>query len=205
MKSALSSLILAGWLLLAAHTSAQTIPVDYYTYNISPTGSYIDSTGQELTDGVDLTIAWGAGIFITYDDVAPLVGWQGGSYPDITFFFDGPVTIRSFTAWFADSNSNAGVYVPTSITLSTTEGFSETFQVIDPPGDGTTAPFTFGGFEVVTDRITFTAVNPVNWVMLSEVTFSGTALIPEPASATGLLGVFAAAWTLARRRRHKRA
>lgn len=198
MKSTLQSLIFAGAFALAASSFAQTIPVASYSYGTPPDSGYPDSGGTELTDGIDLTLAWGYGISIGYEDVVPLAGWQGYD-PNVTFFFDGFVTVGSFTAWFADSNGHAGVYLPTSITLSAPGGFSETFLVTDPAGDGSTVPLSFGGFEVFTDRITLTAVNPHNWVMMSEVSFAG-ATIPEPAAAAGLLGVFAGVWTLARRR-----
>lgn len=202
MKSMLRSLAFAGAFTLAASSSAlaQIIPVESYGYNTSPSGSYPDSGGTELTDGVALTIAWGSGVSIGYADVAPLAGWQGGN-PDITFYFDGPVTIRSFTAWFADSDGHAGVYLPSSLTLSVPGGgFSQVFSVTNPDGNGSTVPLTFGGFEITTDEIRLSAVNPFNWVMISEVSFSGTP-VPEPANAAGLAGVFASLWALAGRRR----
>jgi hypothetical protein len=122
----------------------------------------------------------------------------------IRFNFAAPVTIRSLTAWFADSNGHAGVSLPSDLTLTTTEGFVQTFTITDPDGDGQMVPFSFTGFETTTSAITFTAARSSQWTMLPEVTFYSTASpIPEPATsalAAGTLILFGAAL---RRKREK--
>lgn len=203
MKSTLHLLAFAGAFALAAASPglAQTIPVQNYLYNTQPDSGYPDG-GGELTDGVASFITFGTGISLTLNDVQPLVGWASG-YPDITFDFAQPVTIRSFTVWAADSDGVAGVSLPSSVTFSApATSFSRVFTVNEPQGNGATVPLTFGGFSVTTNQVRIVASAVTQWTMFSEVTFSSTP-IPEPSSAAALAGAFAAGCAVLRRRRSR--
>ncbi|GEM_PF-5977649 len=178
------------------------INITDYSYLNAPSSTYPDSGGVELTDGTDVTIAWGAGIGISFADVAPLSGWQSTD-PIIRFEFGEMVTVQSATAWFADSDSAAGVGLPSDVTLST-DGmsvvFSEVFGVTNPAGDGTTVPIGLNGFSVTTDHLILTSSRASSWTMLSEVTFSA---VPEPSSYAALVGILSlSAVVIARRRRN---
>ncbi|MDP0494686.1 MAG: hypothetical protein Q7Q73_00630 [Verrucomicrobiota bacterium JB024] len=174
------------------------IAIANYSYNVAPSGSYPDSGGVELTDGTDLTAAWGAGI--SHPNSTPLVGWR---YIDgsITFNFTQVETVGSFTVWAADSDGYAGVGVPATITLSTAgETFTQTFTVTNPAGNGTTVPLTFEGFSVTTDQLTVSFVRGYEWTMYSEVTFSS---VPEPAHVGAALGTGVLAVLVWMRRRRR--
>lgn len=175
--------IAAVLLWMAGSAGAALLPIASYSYNAGYSGSYPDS-GGELTDGVDATVAWGAGLSITYSDVAPLVGWQGGS-PSVTFHFASSQTVRQVVVWAADSNGSAGVGLPDAITLTTSGGFNQNFTITDPTGDGHTVALTLGGFAFTSDNFTVTATPGYQWTMLSEVQAYD---VPEPA-ALMLLGV----------------
>lgn len=189
------SLVVAGAL---AGTATGDIAIAGYSYNVAPSGSYPDSGGVELTDGTDLTAAWGAGI--SHPNSVPLVGWQytNGS---ITFNFTQVETVGSFTVWAADSDGSAGVGLPATITLSTAgETFTQTFTVTNPAGNGTTVPLTFEGFSVTTDQLTVSFARATQWTMFSEVTFSS---VPEPAHVGAALGAGALAVLVWMRRRRR--
>jgi hypothetical protein len=188
---------LAAFLLLAVSAtqlSAAQIPVASYSHSGS-SGSYPDSTGVELTDGVDANIAWGAGIPIGFGDIGPLVGWPGTN-PTIQFNFAGTVNVGALEVWFADSNGSAGVAMPSAVTLSTSGGYSQSFPVADPPGDGTTVPVTISGLNISTNNLTLIATATQSWTMLSEVRFFARE-VPEPAGL--LLGVVAVGVCILRR------
>ncbi len=185
----------------AAVSAAQLTPVSY-VFSHSP--GYEDS-GSELTNGVAYNVAWSVPpVGLNANDVAELVGWQNVN-PTITFTFAAPVTIRSVTTWLADSEGSAGVGLPVSVTLSDTEGFSQVFPVENPPGNGSTVPITFGGFEITTDTFAITLNRDQQWTMASEMQFFDTAVaIPEPSSAAFTLGAVALVGVAAGRRRTSR-
>lgn len=200
LTSLLRLLSLAALSPLAA-AAAQLTPV---SYGFSHSPGYEDS-GGELTNGITYSAAWSVPpVNINASDVAQLVGWQNVS-PTITFTFAAPVTIRSVTVWLADSEGSAGVGLPDSVTLSTAGGFFQNFLLDNPPGNGSTVPFTFGGFEVTTATFAVTLNRDYQWTMASEVQFFDTPAIPEPSSTALLLGASAfAAVTLGRRRAIRR-
>jgi hypothetical protein len=192
-------LVTAAILATASLASAQLIPITSYSYNTSPDGSYPDSGGVELRDGVTQTVVWGGPVNATSESVVPLVGWRF-SDPDVTFEFGAPVTIRSVTVWSADSDGAAGVYLPTAITL-TAGAFSQSFTVLNPAGAGTVVPIVLDGFEVTASSMQVFAQRDTvgnNWTMLSEVEFSA---IPEPSTYALGGGLLALAAAFLRRRR----
>lgn len=198
--------ILIALFLLAATACPSRAQLAVASYSlITGAGTNYPDSGGELTNGIASTVAWGAGVSIAYEDVAPMVGWDNTN-PVIRFNFAAPVTIRALTAWFADSNGHAGVTLPSAVTLTTTGGFSQSFSITDPAGDGTTVPFSFSGFEVLTSDMTLTASRSSQWTFLSEVYFYDSAsAIPEPAaSALGFAAVAFGGTLLWRRRRRLR-
>lgn len=196
------SCLLSGLALTSAATAhAQTIPISSYSYIAGPSGSYSDN-GSELTDGIAVVQAWPdtSGL-----DVQPLVGWQN-SEGRIRFNFAGVVTIRSATFHFADSNSSAGVYFPSAISLTNASAtFLREFPLADPAGSGTTVGATVGGFEINTDHLILVMPNipGEQWHMISEASFSASA-IPEPSTYAMLAGSLALGLAAARSRRRTR-
>jgi hypothetical protein len=182
---------LAAFLLLAVfatQSSAAQIPVASYTHSGSDGGFYSDSTGQELTDGVDANIAWGPGIPIGVGDIGPLVGWYITN-PTMQFNFAGTVNVGALEVWFADSDGSAGVAMPSAVTLSTSGGYSQSFPVVDPPGYGLTVPVIISGLNISTNNLTLTASATQTWTMLSEVRFFARE-VPEPAGMVFAVIVF---------------
>lgn len=187
MKKALWVFLFSG---IMAASSYGAITVSSYSSSPAPSGSYPDSGGVELTDGITNSVAWGSGVNISYSDVGALSGWLNTN-PSITFNFAEPVTVRSFTVWAADSDGHAGVGLPSSITLRTpSSSFSQTFTVTDPAGNGYTVPLSFSGFSVTSDQLIVESTRAQQWTMFSEVQFSA---VPEPtytALAFGVLCLF---------------
>jgi hypothetical protein len=172
----------------ATQSSAAQIPVASYTHSGSDGGFYSDSTGQELTDGVDANIAWGPGIPIGVGDIGPLVGWYITN-PTMQFNFAGTVNVGALEVWFADSDGSAGVAMPSAVTLSTSGGYSQSFPVVDPPGYGLTVPVIISGLNISTNNLTLTASATQTWTMLSEVRFFARE-VPEPAGMVFAVIVF---------------
>lgn len=172
--------------------NAAVVSVNSYDYTPgpNPNGSYPDPSGGELTDGVTFTTVW--------PDTAlfgPLAGWLNTD-PSITFNFDSTATVSMVQVWAADSNGEAGVALPSTITVRTPDSsFSQTFNVTDPAGSGTTVRLDLTGFQVTTDSLVIESTRANQWTMFSEVRFD---TVPEPSSALllGLSGLF-----LLRRRR----
>ena len=194
MKKALFSSAIG--LMACSLANAAMINIDGYTYNTAPNSTtfYGDTGGVELTDGDALTDVWPQAIGPA--DFAPLVSWFNID-PDFTLNFNSAVTIDSFRIWIADSDGTAGVALPTSITLSTSGGFTQTFAITNPAGSGTTVPIDLDGFSVNTDnlQVQITAT-PSSHTMISEVS---VASVPEP-SSTALLGLGGLALLLRRKK-----
>jgi hypothetical protein len=178
--------------LSCAFISAATINIDSYTYNVAPDNLYPDSSGNELTDGVDLTGSWGSPDPFS---AAPLVGWLNTN-PDLTLNFASTVAIDSVEIWLADSDGVSGVGLPSEITLSTSGGFSQSYSVTNPAGNGSTIPVTISDLNLNTDNLRIQATRVNQWTMISEVS---VASVPEP-SSTALLGLGGLSLILRRRR-----
>jgi hypothetical protein len=192
---------LTAFLLLGSATQLQSaqIPVASYTHSGSDGGFYADSTGAELTDGVDANIAWGPGVPIGVGDIGPLVGWYITS-PTMQFNFAGNVEIGALEVWFADSDGSAGVAMPSAVTLSTSGGYSQSFPVVDPPGYGATVPVIISGLNISTNNLTLIATASQTWTMLSEVRFFARD-VPEPTGLALSAIAILAGTTLASRQR----
>ena len=193
-----TALLLA--LSVAATLGATQHPFSGYSYSIAPSGIYPDTGGGELTDGIANGPAWPAPVVLA--DVDYLVGWQT-TLPTITFTFASAVTINSVSAFFADSDTGAGVSLPATVTIGDAASFSQVFAVTNPAGSGTTVESVFNGFSITTQTLTlsFTLGTAQQWTMLSEVQAFGTAAVPEPASSGLALGAAALGLVATRRRR----
>lgn len=175
-----SSIALFAIALMCPTLGTAAITVSSYTHLSGPNGSYPDSGGVELTDGITFSKAWTRpSTTVTLADVVNLTGWLNRD-PSISFQFANTETVRSFTIWAADSDDSAGVGVPSSVTIRTADNsFTRTFAITDPPGTGSTVPFTFSGFSVTASELIVSAERNFQWTMLSEVQFE---TIPEPTS-----------------------
>ena len=187
--------ILALGSLIAPAFSAQVAVANYVYSGSSPSGSYPDS-GSELTDSIDVTLAWGGATTINASHVGPLVGWRFTT-PRIRFNFANAVTIRKVIVWAADSDNAAGVGLPTHLKLSDPNStFSQTFAVTNPVGAGWTIPLELSGFFVNTNALVVEATPGSEWTMLSQVNFDDA---PEPGT-TALLACGVLPMLLRRRR-----
>lgn len=162
---------------------AAIIPVTSYAYTSGPSGSYPDSTGTELTDGV-----------IVNNDIVPTGPWVGwdGSIAIATFDLGtltniGKIDI-AFLKW-----GNAAVYAPDFVQFD----FSATsdFAVSTTQTFSTTLDLTHGGlteirshdlsFPTLARYVRLTADHDRQWLFIGEVTFDS---IPTPGAAA-LLGL----------------
>ena len=148
--------------------SAEYVVPTNYVYVTAPpaSGNYSDAAATKLSD----LFAGSVVVWPGSANVTPLVGWENLD-PTITFNFDGNVDISEVVVFAADSDNSAGVNLPTSITLSTSGGFSQAFSVENPPGDSRTVPIRLSGFSVTTDDLTVTMNrNTVgSWTMVSQI------------------------------------
>ena len=180
MKQNRRILAFTSALALSIASSSAQIPVDG-GYTATPSTlipAYEDTGGVELTDGDVGSLVWpDAGTL-----AGPLVGWQNID-ATATFNFSAPVNIGSIVTWFADSDGHAGVGLPESVRVTTTDGFDELFPIPNPDGTGTTVGIELTGFNITTDNVTLQIArdtgfdNPnccggaYEWTMLSEVQF----------------------------------
>lgn len=165
-------------LLSSGFAAAAQLSVASYSYLTSPHGNYPDS-GGELTDGTNVTEAWGAGVNM-FGKTAPLVGWLNNS-PSVQFTFASAEQVKEIIVYAADSENHAGVGLPATFTVTTPGGFNQTFSVTNPSGDGTTVPIVLSGFNVSSSVFNISAVRNHQWTMFSEVEFYNTSSVPAPA------------------------
>lgn len=203
-----SLLLTVGIVLLAASSQAATLKPTSYTYRFAPgdpddSNRYYDTAGTKLTDGVTFTSVWEAGVNKTVD-ISPLAGWRlSTSSPAMTFNFGESVIIDSITIWAADSDGAAGVGLPTHATLWNNDGYNSSFALSNPAGAGTTVPLSISGFSYTGSSLNFNLTGANQWIMLTEVTFTGStaSAIPEPSTYAALAGVAALGLVAWRRRR----
>jgi hypothetical protein len=189
MKTVLSA-VCAAAIMAGAQAAAAPITVDSYSYVTGPGGSYPDSTGSELTDGVVETISFSDGVWTRPSQAFNYVGWQNRS-AIIDFTFAALEQINSIEVSFDDADSAAGVDHISSLTIQTSDGaggFSPfaSFTIADLAGTGTNSlVFNTSGLSSDLVRLTFTGAN--QWIMLSEIAFSSAAASSVPVPAAGLL------------------
>jgi hypothetical protein len=176
------SFVSLALLLFTGSAPAASVIVGSYSYLMSPSSSYPDTGGVELTDGITSSMTWtNPATPITAGDVTGLSGWQNLN-PEIQFDFAVMSLVQSVTVWAADSDGSAGVGLPSSIVIRTPDSsFMRTFSIVNPAGNGSTVPLVLGGFSVNTSTLIVEAQRDQQWTMLSEVEFSS---VPEPSSLT---------------------
>ena len=129
----------------------------------------------DLTDGVIATSSW---------NVTPnlYVGWLTIN-PTITFHFADNVKINSLTLY---SDSYYSVSKPSSVAISMGGASFNSGFLADSSGPGS---YTFSGLDFTGKDLSLTLNHRYalggNWVMASEVTFNGTAAVPEPLTILG--------------------
>ncbi len=139
-----------------------------YTYSVNPSGSYPDS-GGELIDGTASVTAWP-----NSTTGAAFAGWNYTN-PTFTLNFSSTEKITEIRVWAADSDGSAGVALPSSITLSTSDGFSKNFTVTNPSGSGNSVSINLQGFCILSNNVTVTVNRDASqhWTMISEVQVYG--------------------------------
>ncbi len=150
------------------------IVADSYTYPAAVPGSggnYADPGLTKLTDELGPIHS----VWPSATDIGPLAGWLNSDM-STTFNFATEKTIDTVVAYLADSENTAGVGLPTTINLSTTDGYSQDFVVINPSGSGSTVPLAMSGLGLTTDNITLTVTRGHEWTMATEVEFHGTGI-----------------------------
>ncbi|HEX7945707.1 MAG TPA: PEPxxWA-CTERM sorting domain-containing protein [Phenylobacterium sp.] len=151
----------------------------------------------DLTDGVIASDFW----FNTENNAGtgPYVGWRGDvgvHNPTVDFHFAGLPTINSITIYL-DNSQTGGVGTPDQILV---DGVSQAFT---GPAGGTIGSVTLGGLNLTGDHhtIQFFQNTTFVWTFVSEVTFDGTAGIPEPATWAMMIAGFGLVGGTMRRRR----
>lgn len=209
MRSAASLIVLT--LVLAAPAHAAPIFATSYSMLNGETGSFsywdesysgagstlVDGSPLsgglgDLTDGVIASEGWFAAE--SPAGAGPYVGWTTIT-PVITFEFAPGTVIGSMTIYVDDSNGSGGVSTPSGARING--------GVIIPLADGASGDplsFTFTGLNVsgpLTLEL-FDGQGP--WIFVSEVTFDGERIVPEPAALV-LLGLALGAVAVRRHRR----
>lgn len=193
--------------------AAEIVPL---SYSASPAanGSYSDSTGVELIDGVVADRHF-------HVNIAPYAAWQNVD-PTITFSFDAVKTFGQLVVWVDDFDGTAGVYAPDSISAVIDGQTYSSFTIGAPldagydylangygdrdPGGGT--PFTLNLNGAQGASVALTVVRDGQWTFVSEVDFferEATGGVPEPATWALMIGGFGLAGASLRRRRLVRA
>lgn len=163
-------------------------------------GAALTGGTGDLTDGVVASDFWfnvenGAG-------TGPYVGWYGAAgvlNPLITFNFSGPVTVGGISIHL-DNSGAGGVYAPQAIKV---DGISQIFAA---PALGTIGWVTLSGlnFTGASHTIEFDQLGGNTWTFVSEIAFSGSGAVPEPASWAMMAAGFGAVGFALRGRRTKR-
>ena len=163
--------------MLNGETGWYTYHDDSYSGLGNKTTNLASLTGGlgDLTDGVIATSNW---------DVTPnlYVGWLTIN-PTITFHFANDVQINSLTLY---SDSYSTVSKPSSVAISMGGSSFNSGFLTDSSGPGS---YTFSGLDFTGKDLSLTLNHRYalggNWVMASEVTFNGTAAVPEPLTILG--------------------
>lgn len=175
-QSGHKSLIFVFLCIFGVFANAAPVSITSYSYNVSPSSSYRDSTGSELSDGIKFVDTWGNGNVLGSGDIAPFVGWFR-STPSITFNFASGSFIDEVILYIADSNGTAGVGIPLSVRLQEVfggVGFDRTFAIDDPLGSGDVKAFVFSNLGLTTEQFSISMGPRFVWTMLTEVEFFST-------------------------------
>ena len=158
-------------------------------------GAALSSGRGDLTDGVVAPTFW----YLTENGAGtgPYVGWYKPvtNDPAITFNFASSVNVTDIAIQM-DNSGVGGVFAPGAILV---DGVSRAFSA---PTFGTVGTVTLAGLNLVgsSHTIEFDQA-PGTWTFVSEVSFSGAAGVPEPASWALMISGFGLAGTALRRRR----
>lgn len=164
--------------------------------NCDTTGALLTGGTGKLTDGVIPTIDWTAG------NPEGWVGWDNeetnGSNPVVTFNFGALDTIHSISVWY-DSTFSGAEASPGEILVNGMPFFP-------PQTQSNTGPtlFTITGLNITGSSVNVQFDQPsfANWIMIGEVTFSGTtpvSAVPEPSPVLLLLPALSACLLLIRK------
>lgn len=216
-----SSLIAAGFLMLAGQAAAANIPVISYdipngsgqanggSFNywdkeytgsgsVTTDGAALSGGVGNLTDGQTTNLNWFASENAA--GTGPYVGWLSSvtAKPILKFNFGSSVKIGSITIHLDDSNNTGGVNPPSGIGIST-DGANFDVRTIVDPASGDPFAVTFAGLNLDTDAVWLSLFYDNIWIFIDEVSFAEPESgVPEP-GVLSLLGLSLVA--LARRRR----
>ena len=183
-------MVCASILLPAAAYSGEVVPLSY-TSSPHPSGSYPDTSGKELTDGV-------IGAAVLNDSA-----WQGwsNSNPAITFTFDDPINLQQIDVHVLKIVS-PGVGIPLHINV-VAGLYSHTWD-FDNAGytNPSCATLTLPIPGVISDTVKVTLTRTTSWIFCSEVDFYGQPElpVPEPSGLLALASGLVAAGAALRRR-----
>lgn len=154
------------------------------TGNTTQDGAPLSGGTGDLTDGVIATQNWN--LVENVAGTGPYVGWLAGrvTNPVVEFHFGTAALVDTVTVHMDDSNGAGGVRPPLRIDLSLDGVAFTPYDVVDPPGG---APFALTlPVEAFTEQVFVRFVHRTGWLFVDEVSFDGTASVPEP----GTLALF---------------
>ena len=155
------------------------------TGNTTQDGALLSGGTGDLTDGFISALNWN--LVENVAGTGPYVGWRFGfvSNPVVTFHFGTAAQVDTVTVHMDDSGTG-GVSTPLSIDLSL-DGLTFTPYAVVDPASG--APFALTlPVGATTDQVFVRFMHRTGWLFVDEVSFEGTASVPEPGSLA-LLGL----------------
>jgi hypothetical protein len=177
--------------------------LNYWDRNYTGTGSTTTDgallTGGlgDLTNNIIPTLNWDQVENIA--GTGPYVGWNRTATPNplVTFFFATPVAVTGITI-HVDHSKQGGVSVPLSFAIGVAGGPLTTYAITEPAGTAPTS-YTFNSLNLVGNAIDIRFNHRSDWIMASEVQFSGS-VVPEPSAVMlSALGLGLLAWRIRRR------